>query len=119
MGWLSPTGTSLTQGSFPRWDEYLGLRTFAAWAVEGFYPISPDPVLPEVASDDLDQVVRPMSPLYPATVFEEGFTVCDPASRTPEQGADVQFPNCPSFGHEKRLFEVEQIIVVQPAPGTP
>jgi len=87
--------------------------------VEGFYPISPDPVLPEVASDDLDQVVRPMSPLYPATVFEEGFTVCDPASRTPEQGADVQFPNCPSFGHEKRLFEVEQIIVVQPAPGTP
>ncbi len=105
------TATSLTQQSFNQdhWNECL------AWASREFDPISPGAVEPEFASD-LGQVGVMVIP-YPPTPFEQGFTVCDPASRTPDAGANVLFTNCVSFNHPKRLFEVESITVVElPTP---
>lgn len=105
------TATSLTQASFNQdhWNECL------AWASREFEPLYAGPVEPELASD-LGQVGVMVIP-YPATPFEQGFTVCDPASRTPDAGANVLFTNCVSFNHPKRLFEVDSITVVElPTP---
>jgi len=81
------TDTSLTETSFP--NRVL----FEDWALSGWTPISPAPL----ASGSL----------------AAGARVADLAQEATASGADRRFSECPSFPG-RRLFEVEQILVVGP-----
>ncbi len=101
------TETTLQLGGF---SDLAALRA----SVAENYDSGPGLAYVEVEPDDISQVGLMSTLLYPATSYEQGFTVCDPLSPTPEQGADVTYANSYSFLCHKRLFEIQMIVIVGP-----
>ncbi len=105
---FTATDPGLTEASFPHWDH--------ARADAGFMTVPPGPVEPEMDNDVEGGTLGLLSTPYPASAYEHGFYVYDPLAPTPATGANVRYENCYSFGlpEPKRLFEIEQIVVLEP-----